>query len=119
MNLRLPQSLKIFDKKQQTIIFNKIKNEEQHNLLFCKIDESKIISQISDGLFKLKIQSVLVEGGSSLLQSFVNEDLWDEARVIVNESLFIGDGLKAPVLTKGILTEKINLGSDTITLCYR
>lgn len=119
MNLRLPGSLKIFDKKEQTIIFNKIKNEELHNLLFYKIDESKIVFQILDSLYKLKIQSVFVEGGSRLLQSFINEDLWDEARVIVNEKLIIGDGLKAPVLTKGVATEKINSGSDTITICYR
>ncbi len=119
LNLRLPGSLKIFDKKKQTIIFNKIKNEEQHNLLFYKIDESKIIFQILNTLYKLKIQSVLVEGGSSLLQSFINEDLWDEARVIVNEKRIIGDGLKAPALTKGFVTEKINSGSDKITICYR
>ncbi len=119
MNLRLPGSLKIFDRKEQTIVFNKIKNEEQPNLQFCKIDETKIISQILETLYKLKIQSVLVEGGSSLLQSFINEDLWDEARVIINEKRIIGDGLKAPILSKCVATEKINSGSDNITICYR
>ncbi len=119
MKLRLPGSLKIFDRKEQTIVFNKMKNEELPNLQFCKIDETKIISQILETLYKLKIQSVLVEGGSSLLQSFINEDLWDEARVIINEKRIIGDGLKAPILSKCVATEKINLGNDNITICYR
>jgi diaminohydroxyphosphoribosylaminopyrimidine deaminase/5-amino-6-(5-phosphoribosylamino)uracil reductase len=48
-------------------------------------------------LFKTGINSILVEGGAKLLQSFIDIDLWDEAIQIISENL-IGDGIKAPVL---------------------
>jgi diaminohydroxyphosphoribosylaminopyrimidine deaminase/5-amino-6-(5-phosphoribosylamino)uracil reductase len=50
-------------------------------------------------LYQLKIQSVLVEGGARLLQSFIDEGYWDEARVITNNELELPGGLAAPVLS--------------------
>jgi diaminohydroxyphosphoribosylaminopyrimidine deaminase/5-amino-6-(5-phosphoribosylamino)uracil reductase len=67
-----------------------------------------------DALFELRIQSVLVEGGVVLLQSFIEADIWDEIRIITNNNLKIGEGLSAPEFTGGIVKEKINLLSDTI-----
>jgi diaminohydroxyphosphoribosylaminopyrimidine deaminase/5-amino-6-(5-phosphoribosylamino)uracil reductase len=69
-----------------------------------------------NALYQLKIQSVLVEGGAKLLQSFIDEGMWDEARVIKNEKLIINNGLNAPVLkeTKKVFRQK--LLSDTIEI---
>lgn len=62
-------------------------------------------------LFKTGINSILVEGGAKLLQSFIDIDLWDEAIKIISEN-FIGDGIKAPVLHgRKYLINKV--GSDT------
>lgn len=62
-------------------------------------------------LFKTGINSILVEGGAKLLQSFIDIDLWDEAIQIISENL-IGDGIKAPVLHgRKYLINKV--GSDT------
>jgi diaminohydroxyphosphoribosylaminopyrimidine deaminase/5-amino-6-(5-phosphoribosylamino)uracil reductase len=52
-----------------------------------------------DILYRQNIQSVLVEGGAKLLQSFIDAGLWDEARVITNTDLVIGEGVDAPVLS--------------------
>jgi diaminohydroxyphosphoribosylaminopyrimidine deaminase/5-amino-6-(5-phosphoribosylamino)uracil reductase len=41
---------------------------------------------------------MIVEGGASLLQTFIDEGMWDEARIIKNEELIINNGLAAPVL---------------------
>jgi diaminohydroxyphosphoribosylaminopyrimidine deaminase / 5-amino-6-(5-phosphoribosylamino)uracil reductase len=120
MNLRLPASLKLFDGAQPTIIFNTIREGEESNLHYYKIDGSvDIIQQICTALFKLKVQSVLVEGGAKLLQSFIDADLWDEARVITNQNLFTVNGLPAPVLQKYSSSEKIDSTGDDITICYR
>jgi diaminohydroxyphosphoribosylaminopyrimidine deaminase / 5-amino-6-(5-phosphoribosylamino)uracil reductase len=120
MNLCLPGSLKLFDGTQQTIIFNIIKEGEESNLHYYKIDGSADINrQICTALFKLKIQSVIVEGGARLLQSFVDADLWDEARVITNQNLFITNGLTAPVLKKYSSSEKIDSTSDEIVIHHR
>jgi len=97
LNLRLPNHLKVFNKKQRTIIFNYRKNEIIENLQYFRLNqEETIVKQIINALYKLKIQSVLVEGGSRLLQSFIDEGIWDEARIINNEQLIINNGLAAP-----------------------
>ena len=50
-----------------------------------------------NALYDKQIQSVIVEGGSKLLQNFIDENLWDEARVFISKA-FIGDGVAAPKL---------------------
>ena len=48
-------------------------------------------------LYAQKVQRLLVEGGSMLLQSFIDTDLWDEA--FVEEAPFsLGGGVKAPCI---------------------
>lgn len=122
--LRLPSSLKLFSGETPTLVFNLRK----HTLPFEKMEASSLkgtnyyqvgedasmVHQIINALYRLGLQSVLVEGGSYLLQSFIDEGLWDEARIITNEDLEIASGLPAPVLTGGTLQGKDRLGSDLI-----
>jgi len=112
-HLRLPDNLRLL-KDPDTIVFTE-KRESRHYQL---PDQGTIVQRMSDSMFQLKIISVLVEGGSQLLQSFIDEGLWDEARVITNTTLEIDEGLDAPVLKeeKPIKTEL--LMSDSITTYY-
>ena len=115
LNLRLPADLKIFNSAQRTIIFNKIKQEENGNLFYYKLKEHEgLVYQIANALYELKIQSVLVEGGARLLQSFIDADLWDEVRVIKNEKLKIKNGLAAPVLSLSVNKNQMSLLDDKI-----
>jgi diaminohydroxyphosphoribosylaminopyrimidine deaminase/5-amino-6-(5-phosphoribosylamino)uracil reductase len=99
MDLKLPSTLQLFDGTNKTIVFNQQKNEAGEMLSFNKINtEEKTIPQILNILYTLQIQSVIVEGGAKLLQSFIDENLWDEARVITNVELKIPEGINAPVL---------------------
>jgi diaminohydroxyphosphoribosylaminopyrimidine deaminase/5-amino-6-(5-phosphoribosylamino)uracil reductase len=117
MNLRLPSSLKLFDKKVKTIVFNSVQHDEQENLLYYQVTKDvSLVHQISNALYQLKILSVLVEGGPRLLQSFIDEGYWDEARVITNEQMFAGTGIEAPVLGAGELVQTESLGTDTIRI---
>jgi diaminohydroxyphosphoribosylaminopyrimidine deaminase/5-amino-6-(5-phosphoribosylamino)uracil reductase len=61
----------------------------------------------------MKIQSVIVEGGARLLQSFIDEGMWDEARIIKNEELIINNGLSAPQLTIQNAAQKLNILNDS------
>jgi len=113
--LKLPASLKIFNDRSRTIIFNTKKHEEAGRVLYYQLnDDRRFIQQMMNALYQLKIQSVLVEGGAKLLQSLIDEGIWDEARIINNEQLIINNGLTAPVLVnaKEIAADKIF--SDTI-----
>lgn len=117
MNLRLPASLKLFDCSTKTIVFNAAKQEEKEKLLFYKLEKNKkLIPQLMDALNKLNLQSVLVEGGTALLQSFIDEGTWDEARVIVNNELSIGNGLSAPVLSGAVKIKEMTSLSDRISI---
>lgn len=116
MRLRLPLTLQIFDKNQRTIIFNIIKHKDHGNVLYYKIaKEVSIVISLLKACYELQIQSILIEGGTKLLQSFIDEKLWDEARVIENSQLIIDDGLNAPVLSNHHITASENILADVIT----
>ncbi|MBA2250442.1 MAG: bifunctional diaminohydroxyphosphoribosylaminopyrimidine deaminase/5-amino-6-(5-phosphoribosylamino)uracil reductase RibD [Chitinophagaceae bacterium] len=117
MNLHLPHNLKIFDKEIKTLVFNKTKQEEDGNLVFLKIENDNIPGIVMQSLFKYGIQSVMIEGGAKLLQSFIDSGLWDEARLICNEELTIGEGINSPVLKSFIEVTKEKYNSDTVS-CY-
>jgi len=109
MNLRLPSSLKIFNPQQRTIIFNKIKQEDAGKVMYYRItEEAGIVHQVINACYRLNIQSILVEGGTKLLQSFIDDGYWDEARIITNTEMFVGDELAAPRLSNArfVSTEK-------------
>jgi diaminohydroxyphosphoribosylaminopyrimidine deaminase / 5-amino-6-(5-phosphoribosylamino)uracil reductase len=114
-DLSLPASLHLFNGEIKTIVFNTVKHEERNNLIYYKMNDEKYLTkQIAEALFKLNIQSVLVEGGTKLLQSFINENLWDEARVINNEELITNNGLNAPELRNAKLFSEEKIFSDHI-----
>lgn len=54
-------------------------------------------SQIAKILYDQKIMSVVIEGGATTLQHFIDADLWDEARIFIGNSL-LHEGKKAPTL---------------------
>ena len=111
-NLRVPQNYQLYDGKVKTIIFTEsVANHS--NVVFKQIDFSKnLIPQILKVLHQEKIQSIIVEGGKQLLESFINQNVWDEANVFVGGSVFT-KGISAPVMkTKPISIA--NLGGDLL-----
>ena len=112
---QLPASLKLFDGTANTIVFNEEKDDEGEMLSFIKINKNEdSIPQILRSLYGLHIQSVIVEGGAKLLQSFINSDLWDEARIITNNEMTIGEGVAAPQLKNHQLTTEEIIYTDKI-----
>lgn len=108
-NLRIPKTVHIFDASVKTIVLiNKgtRKQENKENLFFEEIDFSNnIAKQICEVLQKHKIQSVIIEGGTQTLQTFIYANLWDEALVFVGDNSF-GKGIKAPILSAKITSER-------------
>src|SRR5690606_32367040 len=95
--LKIPTNYSVYDKSVKTIfITSKEKETQDENLVFEKIDfHSNIIQQVLTILYKHQIQSVIVEGGSQLLQSFIQENIWDEARIFTSE-ISLREGVKSP-----------------------
>jgi diaminohydroxyphosphoribosylaminopyrimidine deaminase / 5-amino-6-(5-phosphoribosylamino)uracil reductase len=117
--LTLPQTINLFDRNQPTIVYNYKKQEDQENLYFVKVQEDELLlPQIMADLYKRNIISVLVEGGTYLLESLLKENLWDEAFILKNTSKTIVDGIEAPAMVYGNLTNQQTLGADQL-LHYR
>lgn len=120
---RLPKALKLFDGSITTVVFS----TQQHTInqpddvrqgrgvyYYQVADGLPLVRQLMEALNALGIQSVLVEGGARLLQSFINEGYWDEARVITNEAMAVGQGIDAPVLQQQHLDRIELMAGDSI-----
>jgi diaminohydroxyphosphoribosylaminopyrimidine deaminase / 5-amino-6-(5-phosphoribosylamino)uracil reductase len=119
MDLKLPPTLKIFNNKSRTIIFNEHRHGDEGNTSYYQVGrDASIVQQILNGLYQLNIQSVLVEGGARLLQSFIDEDVWDEARIIRSKTVG-GKGLAAPELVTGYKMKEESLDSDLVSYYKR
>jgi diaminohydroxyphosphoribosylaminopyrimidine deaminase / 5-amino-6-(5-phosphoribosylamino)uracil reductase len=126
MDLRLHQTLKVFNSTTPTIVFNTKKNNlplekisitelKEIGLAYYQVTgDVSLVHQMTNALYRMNIQSLLVEGGAYLLQSFIDEGVWDEARIITNEQLTIGSGLPAPVLKNSVLHASEQIFSDVI-----
>ncbi len=115
-NNRVPKDNSIFDDRVKTIIFSGLKtNVSTENTTFELIDFKKnCAEQILNVLFKHQIQSVIIEGGSQTLQTFIDENLWDEARIFIGNNRF-ETGIKAPKLALKNM-EKQYIENDTLII---
>ena len=59
-----------------------------------------VLPQLMEWLYSEKCQSLIVEGGRTTLQSFIDARLWDEIRV-ETAPIAAGDGTRAPELPQG------------------
>ena len=100
----LPKSSQVFNSEAKTI-----------KLTSCEIDPSKpLAAQVCKALYLNKITSVIIEGGQKTLKAFINEDLWDEARIFTSDT-HLKEGVKKPQL-KGKATKEIRIGSDSLNI---
>lgn len=129
MDLQLQHSLNLFNDEATTIVFNikqhtvpedsDITSNDKGVFYYQVTKDVNLVHQMLNALYKLKIQSLIVEGGAYLLQSFIDENAWDEARVITNKNLVVGEGLPAPVLTNQQIIKSEDIFSDTIQYFFQ
>ena len=107
-NLRVPENSNVLDGSVKTIVLNKsgfksIVNKE--NIIFEEINFlENVAQQICAVLQKHNIQSVIIEGGTKTLQTFIDENLWDEANIFIGDAYF-EKGIKAPVFSAKVVSE--------------
>ena len=114
--MKLSSASAVFDGKAKTVVFTEKKKDSsrqtssqensEEQLRYFEIDFSKnIASQICDALYRTGIQSLIVEGGSKTLKTFIEENLWDEAFIFSGNTTF-GQGIAAPILKGDFVTEQ-------------
>lgn len=114
----LDSSRALLDQAAATLVFTEMEVESKPNLEYCRIDFGPdMLKEINTILFNRGIQSLLIEGGKSLLESYMHMGLWDEARIYIGNARF-GSGIKAPE-TDWILDREEPLDDSLMRIYYR
>lgn len=126
--LQLPANAQMFQLPGQVKVFNQIKSAAApgtsdsgsniHNtaIMHYQLDWAQpVIPQLLACCYQENIQSILVEGGAQVLQSFIDGGFWDECRMITNTGLKLNSGLAAPILTSAEQIKVKCLGQDKIS----
>lgn len=111
--LELKASLQLFSQQAPTLVINCLKASTDGVVKYCKISEGlPIIEECVKLMHSEGLLSVIVEGGTKLIQSFINAGYWDEIRMIENSELQIENGIPAPIIGTSLSPAIKMVGSD-------
>ncbi len=116
---KIPDDSAIFNPITKTIIITSERSHKKNNdSVIYEIVKPKenLAPEICNLLYQHHIQSVIIEGGTYTLQSFIDNNLWDEARIFEGNTTF-ESGIKAPLL-KGNLRSVSKINNDTLSIYY-
>jgi len=100
IDLKVPKDFNVYSNEAETLVFNSVKEGDEGNIKFIKTSRENFIANMLKTLHELHIQSIIVEGGSLVLQQFIDAGLWDETIIIKNKNLVLENGTKAPRFSK-------------------
>lgn len=117
-DLKIPFTHHLYSHTHPTVIFNAVKNEIIENTEFVRIDFSdNSLSTILHEIYKRKINSILIEGGTNLLSQFIEQNLWDEARVFTGTT-YLKEGVPSPAFNFPAYSTE-NIMGDQLQFFYR
>ncbi len=89
------------DNSVKTIFITENENFKtiDHRIFENVIFDNSLALQICKVLYNHDIQSVIIEGGSKTLQTFIDANLWDEARIFITDKN-LKNGILAPIFIK-------------------
>lgn len=97
--LRIPDTYHLLDGSSRTIVCTEREAKDRENVEYIRLDFSRpVVPELLERLNGLKLDSLLVEGGSCLLNAFIEAGMWDEARVETAPRCLSG-GVPAPALS--------------------
>ncbi|RMA64912.1 bifunctional diaminohydroxyphosphoribosylaminopyrimidine deaminase/5-amino-6-(5-phosphoribosylamino)uracil reductase RibD [Ulvibacter antarcticus] len=107
--LRIPEDAFVFSNDAATFVVTEKEMTNRENIIYETLNFSENIpQQLCKTLYNHNIQSIIIEGGATTLQSFIDTNLWDEALVFTGNSIF-ENGIKAPQLAVSASTETVVL----------
>ena len=114
--LQLPATNNVFNGAAPTWVINDKTDRQEGNIRFVRIrfNENPLV-QILEKLHEANILSLIVEGGAQLLDSFILEGLWDEARVFTGQAS-MSEGVHAPLLTNFTKAFDAELSGDVLNV---
>ncbi len=116
--LKLPASIHLLDNSQVTIVVNEKIEKTGGKTRYMKLPfNDMLLHALTGRLYEEGLQSLFVEGGRQLLQSFIDQNLWDEARVFTGTGFF-GRGVAAPNIPAQKPVSQIIIGQE-VFYCFR
>ncbi len=114
--LKIPKTFHLFDGSSKTIVLTEQKTQTTpKGVIMETINfDHDLAATICEVLYRHQITSVIIEGGTKTLQSFIDADLWDEARIFTGVTAF-ESGTKSPVIT-GTQISRTTICEDSLTL---
>ncbi|MCH8903508.1 MAG: bifunctional diaminohydroxyphosphoribosylaminopyrimidine deaminase/5-amino-6-(5-phosphoribosylamino)uracil reductase RibD [Bacteroidetes bacterium] len=110
---RIDPSSNIFNDEARTLIFVDVNASNKNDTIVIDFKKDTM-GQILNSLYEEEIQSIIVEGGSLMLRSFIDAKIWDEARVFTTDKTF-GNGIEAPEID-GVEIENDRIGKDVLKI---
>ena len=95
--LSLNKKSNVFDDQAETIVFNNIKSSIVDKTTYLKADFNNLNQDILNQLYKREILSLIVEGGTITINSFIEKNLYDEIRVFTTDKI-LKKGINSPEL---------------------
>jgi diaminohydroxyphosphoribosylaminopyrimidine deaminase/5-amino-6-(5-phosphoribosylamino)uracil reductase len=112
LNNKLRNDLRLLNDDFITYIFTKIELKDSNYVKYLIIKNTEnCLPEILNHLHQLNIQSVIIEGGTSTIQKFIDNNLWDEARILESTKNISGNVL-APVMKQHLLIYEQNIVSN-------
>jgi diaminohydroxyphosphoribosylaminopyrimidine deaminase/5-amino-6-(5-phosphoribosylamino)uracil reductase len=117
-HLRISREANLFDGSVLTFVFTEKEFPSSENLHFIKIPFGEaMIPSLLSFLYKKGVQSLIIEGGKVLLESFIEAQLWDEARIFTCPK-HLGSGVLAPSFSYEVHFEE-GVGEDVLSIYKR
>ena len=119
-DLAIPPDFHIMDKSSKTLVLTSVRDKSKYSegIEYAAVEFSKnMAEQIAKILHQHDILSVIIEGGFKTLMSFINSDLWDEARIFTGQSTLIS-GTRAPKIN-GTIVDKRYFETDELLVIRR
>ena len=96
--LQVPAGAHLLDGTQETICYNYIEQDVRNLVEYVKVDPvDDMVEVIVNDMYIRKHLSMIVEGGTQLLNAFMKKGLWDEIRIFRSSTEF-GTGIESPVI---------------------
>jgi diaminohydroxyphosphoribosylaminopyrimidine deaminase/5-amino-6-(5-phosphoribosylamino)uracil reductase len=115
-NLQLPPTHNLLDDAAPTWLINELEDNVTGNFRSIKLPfNALLLPGILDQLWQAKILSVIIEGGAALLQSFIEQGLWDEARIFTGPAT-LQNGIPSPALTDATHAFSDLIGADQLNI---
>jgi diaminohydroxyphosphoribosylaminopyrimidine deaminase/5-amino-6-(5-phosphoribosylamino)uracil reductase len=112
----LPYNSNLFDESAPTLIYSNNNSQYANCETVVMPDKNNLDFLLSD-LHRRNIQSMIVEGGSTVLNQFIQEDKWDEIRIFESEDM-LKDGILAPRIDTAISSAE-QIDNNQLKIIYR